>query len=148
MAPKGISGTIEERATANGWIVLEVTTTGFSNNAIVVMQPKGKFYDFNFRDPTSDPLLQTYVGLDNFKFEKNVYVFPAEYEMYLDVSPYRSRANDADTGSTNGEGNIAFTAYHTMVNPTPEDADRSWINIEREEYIPIPECVDDNSITD
>ena len=134
LAPQGLTGTIEERATANGWIVLEITTTGFSSNAIVVMQPRGKFYDFNFRDPTSDPYVQTYVGIDNFRNEKNMYVFPAEYEMYLDVSPYRTDPRDADRGSTNGEGNIAFTAYHTMVNPTPEDADRSWKNIEREEY--------------
>jgi len=135
---QGIVGSIEERAT-NGWIVLEPLINGFDRNAIVVMQPQGKFYDFNFRDQTSDPLEQTFVGMVR---NGDKFVFPAEYEVYLDVSPYRGGEETAD-----GEGNIAFTTYHTMVNPAVE-GDRTWKEINREEYIVIPDCVDDNQYTD
>jgi hypothetical protein len=37
---------------------------------------------------------------------------------------------------------------HTLVNPTPEDADRSWSNVLREEIPVVTECVDDMTVVD
>ena len=69
------------------------------------------------------------------------YVFPAEFDLYLDVSPWKSNAG---TQSAEGEGNIYFKVYHTLVNPTPDGAGSEWKTVEREEVPPqIYECVDD-----
>lgn len=76
----------------------------------------------------------------------NKYVIPAEFDVYLDVSPYRRISDEV---STEGEGSISFTVYHTLVNPTPDSEDRTWTNVERE-GVPITpeECVDDMRFSD
>jgi len=38
-----------------GYIYLAAEAIGFDNNVIVIVQPRGKFYDFNFRSQTNNP---------------------------------------------------------------------------------------------
>jgi len=144
LLPHGLSGSAEDRA-LNGWLVVEATSTGFDKEVVFIMQPEGKYYDYNHRDSTNNALEQTFVGLSK---NGNKYVFPAEYEIYLDVSPYEIRSNSDTQPAADGEGNIAFTVTHTLVNPTPEDADRSWSNVLREEIPVVTECVDDMTVVD
>ena len=62
LLPAKIDELIDERET-NGWIVLEARTGGFDRNVVVVMQPPGKFYDYNYRAESTNPLNQSFMGL-------------------------------------------------------------------------------------
>lgn len=57
---------------------------GFDNNVIVIVQPRGKFYDFNFRSQTTNPDVMTKVFKSYFGRK---YLIPAEYDVFLDFAP-------------------------------------------------------------
>jgi len=70
---------------ANGWFQVEVIPVGFDDEVIVVMQSPEALNDFNFRDITNNPAKASYVGKSS---NGRKYVFPAEYDIFIDVSPY------------------------------------------------------------
>ena len=84
----GVEEEKEDRE-ANGWIVLEAVANGFDKNVIVVMQPPGKFYDYNYYEESTDPSKQSFVARAQ---NGQKFVFPAEYDIFVDVSPYRLRS--------------------------------------------------------
>lgn len=54
------------------------------------MQPRGKFYDFNFRSQTNNPEKMTKV----FKsYYGRKYVIPAEYDVFIDFAPISYKAD-------------------------------------------------------
>lgn len=140
---KSTSGTLEERE-ENGWIVLEAETMGFDRDVVVVMQPHGKFYDFNARLDATDPNTQTYVGLSR---AGKKFVLPAEYDIFFDVSPYKL---NSDSDFSEGEDlEVKFTVYHTMENPVPEDANpKDWGFAERLEQVEIEEETEETPETE
>lgn len=118
-----VGDSLEDRE-ANGWVVLEAETSGFDKDVIVVMQPPDKFYDYNPRAASTDPNTQTFVGLAR---AGQKFVLPAEYSVYLDVSPYKLNSNTENEESEEDEGFIKFTVHHTMEYPVPEDPDlKEW----------------------
>lgn len=98
-----IEGTTITQREANGWIQLEVVAVGFDKNVIVVMQPPEKFYDFNYRDLTNNPAKASYVGKSN---TGRKYVFPAEYDIFIDVSPYAYNSGSDEVPTADGAGNV------------------------------------------
>ena len=65
------------------------------------MQPPGKFYDYNFRSESTDPTTQTFLGkhLPGQKF-----VIPAEYDIFIEVNPYKLNSNTENQESEDGKG--------------------------------------------
>lgn len=95
------------------------------------MQPPEKFYDFNFRDTTNNPEKQTYVGLSA---TGRTYVFPAEYDIFIDVSPYAYKPGTDEDPTNEGEGFAEIVATHFTTNPMPaKDADgfSTWSEAKR-----------------
>jgi hypothetical protein len=69
---------------SRGYIYLIAESYGFDNNVIVIVQPRGKYLDFNFRSQTTDPERMTKVFKSYFGRK---YLIPAEYDVYLDFAP-------------------------------------------------------------
>ena len=57
---------------------------GFDNDVFVIMQPKGKFIDYNFRSQTNNP--DKYVKVFKSRFGRK-FLFPAEYDIFIDFAP-------------------------------------------------------------
>ena len=103
---------------ANGWIVFEETSVGFDKNVVIIMQPPGKFIDYNFRAESTDPDTQTFMGLSRIGQK---YYFPAEYDLFIDVSPYKLNEDSETQETEEGEGYFEFKVYHTLEEPTSSD---------------------------
>ena len=103
---------------ANGWIVFEETSVGFDKNVVIIMQPPGKFIDYNFRAESTDPDTQTFMGLSRIGQK---YYFPAEYDLFIDVSPYKLNKDSETQETEEGEGYFEFKVYHTLEEPTSSD---------------------------
>lgn len=72
-------------ATADmGYTYLIAENYGFDNNVIVIVQPRGKFLDFNFRSQTNNPEKMTKVFKSTFGRK---YLIPAEYDIFIDFAP-------------------------------------------------------------
>jgi hypothetical protein len=54
------------------------------------MQPPEGLYNYNYASETNDPLKATFLGKS---FYGRKYLFPAEYDVFVDVSPYKYRAD-------------------------------------------------------
>ena len=67
-----------------GYTYLVAENYGFDNNVIVIVQPRGKFYDFNFRSQTNNPEKMTKVFKSKFGRK---YLIPAEYDIFIDFAP-------------------------------------------------------------
>lgn len=53
---KDLAATLKsERDAENGYLKVEVVSVGFDKNAIVIMQPPEKFWDYNPRSLTNNP---------------------------------------------------------------------------------------------
>lgn len=91
------------------------------------MQPPEAFYDFNFRDLTNNPAKASYVGKSN---TGRKYVFPAEYDIFIDVSPYAYNSGSSEEPTAAGEGSVQFKVTHLSTNPTPAD-DTTWSEVKR-----------------
>lgn len=89
------------------------------------MQPPEGFYDYNFREITNNPEKASYVGKSN---TGRKYVFPAEYDIFIDVSPYAYNLNSEEEETT--DGNVQFKVTHFTTNPTPAD-DNTWSEVKR-----------------
>lgn len=63
------------------------------------MQPPEKYYDYNFRSETNDPTKQVYVGLSQYGRK---YVFPAEYDIFVDFAPISYNKNSDEVATTSG----------------------------------------------
>lgn len=60
------------------------------------------------------------------------YVLPAEYDIYIDVSPFEYYPDSSSEQTAENQGFIEFKVYHTMIDPTPEDANlREWARVHR-----------------
>ena len=89
------------------------------------MQPPEGFQDFNFRDITNNPEKASYVGKSN---TGRKYVFPAEYDVFIDVSPYAYNSGSDESPTTSG--NVQFKVTHLATNPTPA-GDGTWSEVKR-----------------
>jgi hypothetical protein len=69
---------------SRGYVYLKAENFGFDNNVIVIIQPRGKWLDFNFRSQTQDPEKFTKVFRSVFGRK---YIIPAEYDIFLDFAP-------------------------------------------------------------
>jgi len=119
------------RDSQNGYIYVEAQQVGFDKNVQVFMQPPDKIYDFNYRSTTNNPTKQTYVGVSQFGRK---YVFPAEYDIYIDFEPvsYNSGSEEEPTDS----GKFQFKAYHSLSMPSGYSADdTTWTFVERLETL-------------
>jgi len=67
-----------------GYTYLIAENYGFDNNVIVIVQPRDKFLDFNFRSQTNNPEKMTKVFKSTFGRK---YLIPAEYDIFLDFAP-------------------------------------------------------------
>ena len=47
--------TLADRDASNGYLKVEVVSVGFDKNAIVIMQPPEKFWDYNPYSLTNNP---------------------------------------------------------------------------------------------
>ena len=74
-----------DRDASNGYLKVEVVAVGFDKNAIVIMQPPEKFWDYNPYSQTNNPLKQTFASKSN---TGRKYLLPAEYDVFVNVSPY------------------------------------------------------------
>jgi hypothetical protein len=60
------------------------------------------------------------------------YVFPAEYDIFLDFAPVKYNTNSDEQPTSNGY--LEFSTYHTMTNPAPSE-DTTWTTIDRLESL-------------
>ena len=89
------------------------------------MQPPESIYDFNFRDITNNPEKASFVGISK---TGRKYVFPAEYDIFIDVSPHKY--DDGSDELPVASGNVIFKVTHLTSNPTPPDSlDNSWTTV-------------------
>ena len=95
------------------------------------MQSPEALNDFNFRDITNNPAKASYVGKSS---NGRKYVFPAEYDIFIDVSPYQYKSNSEETPTADGGGNVQIKVTHLTTNPTPA-GDRSWSEVKRIEAL-------------
>jgi hypothetical protein len=62
-------------------------------------------------------------------------VLPAEYDIYIEVNPYKLSSDTENSESGDGEGFVKFTVTHTMENPTPEEPNlREWASVHRHNH--------------
>lgn len=97
------------------------------------MQPPEKFYDFNFRDITNNPEKATYVGLSS---TGRTYVFPAEYDIFIDVSPYAYKSGTDEDPTNVGEGFAEIVATHFTTNPMPAKGSTGYSTWSEAERLP------------
>lgn len=131
----GFEATTIASREANGWLQVEVVPVGFDNDVIVVMQSPEALNDYNFRDITNNPAKASYVGKSSYGRK---YVFPAEYDIFIDVSPYKYKTNSEEQPTADGGGNVQIKVTHLTTNPTPasDAADyRSWSEVKRIEAL-------------
>ena len=100
LSPAGVDEDLSERE-SNGWIIIEATTAGFDSDVFIHMQPPGKFYDYNFRSESTDPTTQTFVGKHR---QGQKFVIPAEYDIFIEVNPYKLNSDTENQESEDGEG--------------------------------------------
>lgn len=95
------------------------------------MQPPDLIYDYNYRSETNNPTKQTYVGLSQFGRK---YVFPAEYDIFIDFEPVAYNSGSEEEPTTSGK--FQFKAYHSTSMPSGYSADDStWTLINRIETL-------------
>lgn len=97
----------------------------------MVMQTPEALNDFNFRELTNTPMKASYVGKSSYGRK---YVFPAEYDIFIDVSPWKYKTNSEEQPTAAGEGNVQFKVTHFATNPTPNsDASdySTWTEVKR-----------------
>lgn len=92
-------------AKTDGYTYLIAENYGFDNNVIIIVQPKGKFLDFNFRSQTNNPDKMTKVFKSSFGRK---YLIPAEYDIFIDFAPI-SYAKNSDQVSLD-EGKFQYLA--------------------------------------
>lgn len=68
----------------SGYTLLIAENYGFDRNVYIIVQPKGKFLDFNFRSQTNNPEKMTKVFRSSFGRK---YLIPAEYDIFIDFAP-------------------------------------------------------------
>ena len=64
--------------------MIEAESEGFDNDVIFIVQPRGKFYDFNFRSETNNPEKMTKVRKSQ---DGSKYIIPAEYDILVSFAP-------------------------------------------------------------
>jgi hypothetical protein len=69
-----------------GYTYLETEQYGFDDNVIVIVQPRGKYYPFNFRSQTNNPDKMSKVFKAQFGRK---FLIPAEYDILIDFAPIR-----------------------------------------------------------
>lgn len=114
LLPKSFSDPKSERESENGYLKLQMYFNGFDSKFVVVMQPPDKFYDFNFRAQTQYPAKQSFVGISQWD---RTFIFPAEYDIFLDYSPSEYYPDTDQTGYVN------INVEHIM-EPIPDFIDR------------------------
>ena len=75
-----ISGAESDR----GYLYFVAEQYGFENNVYVLMQPRDKYYDFNFRSQTNNP--DKYTKVFRSRFGRK-YLIPAEYDILVLFGP-------------------------------------------------------------
>jgi hypothetical protein len=73
-----------------GYTYLETEQYGFDNNVIVIVQPRGMYYPFNFRSQTNNPEKMTKVYKAQFGRK---FLIPAEYDIFIDFAPISYNKN-------------------------------------------------------
>lgn len=115
----------------NGYIYIEAQQVGFDKNVQIFMQPPEKVYDFNYRSTTNNPEKQTYVGVSQYGGK---YVFPAEYDIFIDFEPLAYNTGSEEEPTTSGK--FQFKAYHTTSMPSGYSADdTTWTFVDRIETL-------------
>ena len=71
---------------SRGYYYFLAESYGFDKNVVVIVQPRGKFLDFNWRSQTSNPDRMTKVFLSQYGRK---YIIPAEYDIYIDFAPIK-----------------------------------------------------------
>lgn len=97
-----------------------------------MMQPPERLFDFNWRSITNNPEKQVHVAISQYGRK---YVFPAEYDVYIDFAPQKYNANNDEEETENGY--FEFKVYHSKTNPAPAD-DTTWTTITRLETLTDP----------
>jgi hypothetical protein len=67
-----------------GYTYIETEQYGFDDNVIVIVQPRAKYYPFNFRSQTNNPDKMTKVFKAQFGRK---FLIPAEYDILIDFAP-------------------------------------------------------------
>jgi len=62
------------------------------------------------------------------------YVFPAEYDIFIDFAPIKYNTNSDEVPTENGF--LQFKVYHTMTNPAVAE-DTTWTNIKRQQSLTV-----------
>lgn len=74
-----------------GYYYLIAEGSGFDDNVIIIVQPRGQYLDFNFRSQTNNPAKMTKV----FKsYYGRKYIIPAEYDIFIDFAPIKYKTTD------------------------------------------------------
>jgi hypothetical protein len=63
------------------------------------------------------------------------YVFPAEYDIFIDFAPVKYNRNSDEQPTSNGY--LEISTYHTMTNPAPS-GDATWTTVDRLETLATP----------
>ena len=89
----------DEIATAaEGYIYLEAEQYGFDDNVFVYVQPRGKFYPFNFQSQTNNPDKMSKIFKSQFGRK---FLIPAEYDIMIDFAPIKYSKANVDSGYQN-----------------------------------------------
>lgn len=67
-----------------GYIYIAAEGVGFDNDIFIIVQPRDKFYDFNFRSETNNPEKMTKVRKS---YQGAKYIIPAEYDVLVSFAP-------------------------------------------------------------
>lgn len=67
-----------------GYSYIQADGVGFDNDIILIVQPRGKFYDYNFMAETNNPEKMSMVRKS---FPGAKYIIPAEYDVMIDFAP-------------------------------------------------------------
>ena len=77
-----------------GYYYLVAEGYGFDNDVIIIVQPRGQFFDFNWKVPTEDPKKMSKVFKSYFGRK---YIIPAEYDVFIDFAPISFKEKDQDS---------------------------------------------------
>lgn len=120
-----------------GYTYLETEQYGFDDDVWVIVQPRGKYYSFNFQSQTNNPekmskVFKAYFG--------RKFLIPSEYDILLDFAPIKYNKVNLEAGyQPQPGGSFRFRAkYVTEITQADRDDDTMEI-VER-----LPSLVSDS----
>jgi hypothetical protein len=123
---------------SRGYVYLAAENFGFDNNIWIIVQPRGKWLDFNARSQTQDPEKMTKVFKSVFGRK---YVIPAEYDVFIDFAPISYAKGSTQTPINPGK--FDFMAYWMASIPDEMTTDETITIVKR---LASPDAPIDNEV--